>query len=70
MMSARRDFTYSNFLGDLDEFLAKCDPTLEELEVQVFGKPYIQFTTHRAADVDILSTGRWVIGHLDQVLTQ
>ena len=57
-MSVRTDFTYFDFLGDLDEFLVEGDPTLEELEIQAFGKPSIQSATHTVLLMQIY----WVQG--------
>ena len=45
-MNAREYYGYPDFLGDLDVLLVEDSPTLEELEVQAFGKVYIQFVMH------------------------
>jgi len=37
-MNARGHYAYSDFLNDLDALLIEDDPTLEELEIQVFGE--------------------------------
>ena len=71
-MNAREYYGYPDFLGDLDALLVEDSPTLEELEVQAFGKVYIQFVTHTEVlmRADTLSTGRRVTGHLDGAITQ
>ena len=37
-MNVRGHYAYSDFLNDLDALLIEDDPTLEELEIQVFGE--------------------------------